>query len=688
MDTSIHVRADRRATGSTRASARRTPPAAASSQPSGPRKDREGLTRGRLLRFGAIIAAMIIATMAISLWALGSTAEQVSTTSATARAVSAIDKLVLDTFAVNRSRVLHSLALYSGDDALADRQAAEGAERLISFRRDLKAVVDAVTAVPNDGLSGDDATAIGAAGRAGTAVIALHDVGASWAKYADSFASESALVLTTDTFDTTMQRFDALVAAEQAIAVPLAHLQSAVQDASDAATTRNRLLIAFGSAIALLAFVVIGRRVLRLVAASSQLQIEIAEAHERERAHAAETESRERLSRERELAQTREEAERKLREQQSEREREREAAARAEQDRENQRVLEQQAADRRSAEQARQRASEQETMERQALELARAEELRTKVDSLLDSVARAAAGDLTSSVEVTGTDPIGRVGEGLAKLLGDLRDSIASIAGNSEALAASAEELQVVSRQMSSNSTETSEQINLVRVASGEVSDNVETVSAGAEGMKESIREIARNAQAATEVVTQAVDAARSTTDTVRRLGESSAEIGEIIQVITGIATQTNLLALNATIEAARAGEAGKGFAVVANEVKELAKETAKASDDISTRIQAIQSDTQLSVDSITAILAIVERIAAFQHSIAAAVEEQAATSNDIARSVTDASLGSARITTNMQRVAETAESTAAGANDTQHAADTLTRMAADLQILVRRFSY
>jgi len=688
MDTSIHVRADHRAAGSTRASHRRTSPAAASSQPAGQPKGRDGLTRGRLLRFGAVIAAMIVATTAISLWALGSTAEQVTTTSATARAVSAVDQLVLDTFAANRARVLHSLALYSGDDALAHRLAAQGTDKLIAFRRDLETAVDAVTAVPNDGLSGEDAAAIGAAGQAGTAVVALHDIGASWAKYAATFPSESKLVLTTDTFDTTMKRFDALVAAEQAIAVPLNHLQGAVQHASDAATTRNRLLIGFGSAIALVAFLIIGRRVLRIVAASSRMQSEIAAAHERERAHAVEAEARERQTREREVAQAREEADRSVREQQLERDREKEATARAARDREQQHLLEQEDAARRAQEQNRQRALERETMERQAQELTKAEELRAKVDSLLESVARAATGDLTSSIEVTGTDPIGRVGDGLAKLLADLRESVASIAGNSEALAASAEELQVVSRQMTTNSNETSEQINLVRVASTEVSENVQTVSAGAEGMKESIREIARNAQAATEVVTQAVDAARSTTDTVRRLGDRSAEIGEIIQVITGIATQTNLLALNATIEAARAGESGKGFAVVANEVKELAKETAKASENISTRIQAIQADTKLSVDSITGILAIVERIAAFQHSIAAAVEQQAATSNDIARSVTDASLGSMRITTNMQLVAETADSTAAGAHDTQHAANTLTRMAADLQVLVRRFSY
>lgn len=315
-------------------------------------------------------------------------------------------------------------------------------------------------------------------------------------------------------------------------------------------------------------------------------------------------------------------------------------------------------------------------------------ELLAKVDSMLVSLAAAAGGDLTVPVSVSGDDAVGRMGQALSKLLTDLRFSVASIATNSEALASASEELQVVAGQMGANSSETSNQVNLVSGASVQVSGSIETASAGAVEMTGSIKEIARNASNAARVANQAVEAARLTNTTVAQLGDSSAEIGEIVKVITGIAQQTNLLALNATIEAARAGEAGKGFAVVANEVKELAKETAKATEDISAKIAAIQSDTQHSVESIAGILEIINQIAEFQDTIASAVEEQAATTNEIARSVADASRGSSEITANIQAVAAAADSTAAGAGDSQRAATELARMATDLQTLVGQFTY
>ena len=329
-----------------------------------------------------------------------------------------------------------------------------------------------------------------------------------------------------------------------------------------------------------------------------------------------------------------------------------------------------------------------EAEESQERERAAAAELQGKVDSLLVTLAAAAAGDLTAKVTVSGNDAVGQMGNALTKLLGDLRESVASIATNSQALAGAADELQGVSVQMGANSAETSNQVNMLTGASMEVARNVETVSTGAEQMTASIKEIARNASDAAKVATQAVEAAKVTNDTVAKLGDSSAEIGLIVKVITGIAQQTNLLALNATIEAARAGEAGKGFAVVANEVKELAKETAKATEDISAKIEAIQADTQSSVQSISGILDIINQIAEFQDTIASAVEEQAATTSEIARSVNDASRGTTEITANMQNVSQTADSTASGAANSQRAATELSRMAGDLQSLVGRFTY
>jgi methyl-accepting chemotaxis protein len=168
----------------------------------------------------------------------------------------------------------------------------------------------------------------------------------------------------------------------------------------------------------------------------------------------------------------------------------------------------------------------------------------------------------------------------------------------------------------------------------------------------------------------------------------SSAEIGEVIKVITSIAQQTNLLALNATIEAARAGEAGKGFAVVANEVKELAKETAKATEDIGRKIEAIQQDTSGAVSAIAKIGRVISRINEIQTTIAGAVEEQSATTAEMNRTVTEVARGSNEISSNIQAVAQAAGSTTQGASDTQLAAGELATMASELQALVSRFKY
>lgn len=257
-----------------------------------------------------------------------------------------------------------------------------------------------------------------------------------------------------------------------------------------------------------------------------------------------------------------------------------------------------------------------------------------------------------------------------------------------QALASASRELIAVSQQMASNAEETAAQANVASAAATQVSQNVTTVSTGAEEMGASIREIAKSANEAARVATSAVKVAEKTNATVAKLGESSAEIGNVIKVITSIAQQTNLLALNATIEAARAGEAGKGFAVVANEVKELAKQTAKATEDISRKIEAIQTDTKGAVVAIEQIGKIINQINDIQNTIASAVEEQTATTGEISRNVTEAAKGSNEIAQNIAAVAQAARSTTEGASDTKRSADDLSKMAYDLQQIVSQFKY
>ncbi len=264
-----------------------------------------------------------------------------------------------------------------------------------------------------------------------------------------------------------------------------------------------------------------------------------------------------------------------------------------------------------------------------------------------------------------------------------LAQTMDAVSGNAQTLGSASEELAANSQQMVSNAEETATQAGVVSAAAEQVSKNVQTVATGTEEMSANIREIAKNAQEAAKVAATAVRAAEVTNSTVSKLGESSAEIGQVIKVITSIAQQTNLLALNATIEAARAGEAGKGFAVVANEVKELAKETAKATEDISQKIEAIQTDTRSAVAAINEISTVINRINDYQNTIASAVEEQTATTNEISRNVAEAARGASEIAQNITGVAQAAKSTMSGANDTQKASAELSRMASELQSLV-----
>ncbi len=301
-------------------------------------------------------------------------------------------------------------------------------------------------------------------------------------------------------------------------------------------------------------------------------------------------------------------------------------------------------------------------------------------------VEAADSGDLTQLINVKGTDDLSQVGSQLRNFLGGLRDSLKQIAEAASTVGSSSEELNAVSQEMASGAEETSRQATVVSAASEEVSKSVSMVATGSDEMLSAIREISRNSTEAARVTKNAVAVAESANATISKLGDSSIEIGKVIKVITSIAQQTNLLALNATIEAARAGEAGKGFAVVANEVKELAKQTAKATEEIGQKIEAIQNDTKGAVESIATISSTIAQINDISTTIASAVEEQTATTNHIGRNVGEAAKGTGEIARNITEVANAAKQTLQGASETEKASGALSKLATELQTLVARF--
>lgn len=313
--------------------------------------------------------------------------------------------------------------------------------------------------------------------------------------------------------------------------------------------------------------------------------------------------------------------------------------------------------------------------------------LATTVRSVLDQAEAIATGDLTrEDLRIQGRDELGELTRAMNKVNSSLKSMIVGISKNVHDVTSASEELSSTSQQITANSEETSAQAQVVSSAGEQVCKSLQTVATGSEEMSASIKEIAKNAHESAKVATGAVKVAEETNQIVTKLGDSSTEIGQVIKVITSIAQQTNLLALNATIEAARAGEAGKGFAVVANEVKELAKQTAKATEDISAKIEAIQGDTKAAVGAIGQISSVIKQVNDISNTIAAAVEEQNATTNEMVRNLGEAAMASSEIGRNISGVAEAARNTAQGSGDLAKASQSLAEMSAKLRELVSQF--
>lgn len=263
--------------------------------------------------------------------------------------------------------------------------------------------------------------------------------------------------------------------------------------------------------------------------------------------------------------------------------------------------------------------------------------------------------------------------------LRSFRETMGSVSGHVDTLIHSGSDLIQVGENMSSRAEQSAKSSSACSHLADDLSSNMNSIASAVEQLNMSVREISKSAGDSKEMVRKAVDAAHSTNKVVLRLGESSAEIGNVLDVITAIAAQTNLLALNATIEAARAGEAGKGFAVVANEVKELARETAEATNSISGKISVIQSDVRGAVDAISQIQSLIERVDAFSLTITSAVEEQSITVRDVARNVSGSSTASIQIADSIRNVAAIALDTTTSAQKTKLSAQELTTIAEDL---------
>jgi methyl-accepting chemotaxis protein len=315
--------------------------------------------------------------------------------------------------------------------------------------------------------------------------------------------------------------------------------------------------------------------------------------------------------------------------------------------------------------------------------------VRSIVSPLRDSVVtleRVAAGDLTASVEVRGTDELAMMGTALNATVAQTAEAMSSITSGATTLATSAETLAFTGASIGTAAEQTSDVAANVSAAATQVSGNVAQAVTGAEGLRSSIQEIASSAADAAMIARRAVSDAEDTHQTVERLEAASQQVGEVIALITKNARQTHLLALNATIEAERAGDAGKGFAVVADEVKELAGQTATATEEIDRTIAGIQVEVQAATTSLDRISAVVGHISDTQTTIAAAVDEQQQMTGEITDRMAQAASGAEEIATTIRGVASATTETSQGVDGARTAAAGLAELADELARTVARF--
>jgi len=303
-------------------------------------------------------------------------------------------------------------------------------------------------------------------------------------------------------------------------------------------------------------------------------------------------------------------------------------------------------------------------------------------------LASVADGDLTQEADVRQTNELGQMSQALSRATERMRDMVRTMASSSTALAGRATQLQDSSHDLNEVAVQTSDQVARIHTAASDVATGIQSVAGGATQMGASIREIASNAQRAAQIANEAVTVSGATDEIMARLGTSSSEIGNVIKLINAIAEQTNLLALNATIEAARAGDAGKGFAVVASEVKDLAQETSRATDDISQRVEAIQTDAGGAARSISGVTEVIGQIDSYQATIASAVEQQSATTTSMASDLEHASDDVSRITESIDTVVHATGTTLSGVRNVEEAAAEVASLSAELHSTVAAYRY